>query len=93
MSLTNKAEYLEAELNFSNWIRRTKGPEAEERASNAKAFAKIEALKQLAIAGKLEQCQEWIQDFIEADGKLVVFATHIKTLDYLQSKFKLLCYG
>lgn len=87
MELTNSEEYYKAESNFINWVRETKGNEAARKASNAEAFSCIEALKQLAVKGKLQQAKEWIYDFLESDRKLVVFATHHFVIDELTKEF------
>jgi SWI/SNF-related matrix-associated actin-dependent regulator of chromatin subfamily A-like protein 1 len=56
-------------------------------ARNAPMFAKIETLKQLAVQGKLKQIIDWIDDFLESDEKLVVFAIHRKVIDLLMKHF------
>jgi len=88
LELTNTGEYQKAENDFIQWVRETKGKEASYRAENAQAVVKIEALKQLAVRGKLPQAIEWIKDFLETGEKLVVFATHIETIDSLMKEFK-----
>jgi SWI/SNF-related matrix-associated actin-dependent regulator 1 of chromatin subfamily A len=87
MELTNNKEYREAENDFIKWVREKKGAEAAKKASNAIAFSSIEALKQLAVRGKLKQSMEWIQDFLESEKKLVVFATHHFVIDELINEF------
>src|SRR5690606_21428626 len=64
-----------------------KGQVAADRASNAEIIVQIEQLKQAAVRGKLEACIDWIEDFIEAGEKLVVFATHKFVIDRLMEKF------
>jgi len=59
-----------------------------ESAGRAPMFAKIETLKQLAVQGKMKQIIEWIEDFLESDEKLVVFANHRKVIDTLMKHFK-----
>lgn len=87
MELSNEKEYRMAEANFIAFVRQQKGALAAARASNAQALAEIEGLKQLAVAGKLEQAIDWIRDFIEIDGKLVVFAVHKFVIDALMEAF------
>jgi SNF2 family DNA or RNA helicase len=86
--LTNELEYRRAEADFISFVHQMKGAEAAERASNAKAFASIEGLKQLAVKGKLPQAIEWINNFLEGDGKLVVFVTHKFVIDTLMNNFQ-----
>lgn len=86
LSLDNQAEYNEAEQDFISWLG-TFDEEKAERASRAKALARIEGLKQLIIKGKLKGCIGWIKDFLESGEKLVVFCTHRKTLKEIQLAF------
>jgi SWI/SNF-related matrix-associated actin-dependent regulator 1 of chromatin subfamily A len=81
-------EYNKAEADFIGWVRKSMGPEAAHRASNAEALAKIEALKQIAIRGKLDQAIAWIKNFLEVDGKLVVFVIHRATVNALMQEFR-----
>lgn len=87
MAITNTDDYRNAEQDFIQWVADNKGLQAAGKASNAEALAKIEALKQLAVQGKLQQCIAWIRDFIDTDGKLVVFATHTFVIDTLMDTF------
>lgn len=87
MELNNKREYYAAENDFIGYVRATKGAQAAQKASNAEVLAQIEALKQLAVAGKIEQAIEWISNFLYGNGKLVVFATHKSAIDELMKAF------
>jgi len=91
LELANKTEYREAEKDFIAFVKKEKGLEAAQRASNAESFAKIEGLKQLAVKGKLKQAIEWITDFLESDQKLVVFAIHKFVIEKLEEEFKDVC--
>jgi len=61
---------------------------AAERISQVEQLAKIEYLKQEAVKAKLPLFLEWSKDFIEENGKLVIFAHHkefvIKLMDELK---------
>lgn len=87
IELDNEKEYQYAERNFIDYVRGTKGQIAAEKASNAAVLAEIEGLKQLAVSGKINQCIEWIRDFLETDNKLVVFAVHKFVIDRLMEAF------
>lgn len=87
IELDNRKEYRSAEADFIAYIRATKGVNAAEKASSAATLAEIEGLKQLAVKGKLEQVIEWIKDFLEDEGKLVVFAVHKFVIDRLMLEF------
>ena len=50
-------------------------------------LASIEALKQVAVKGKMKQAISWIENFLESDEKLVVFATHHFVIDSIMEKF------
>jgi len=56
--------------------KRKRSEEVQEKARRAEVLVRIEALKQLAAAGKMASIKEWIENFLEGDGKLVVFAHH-----------------
>jgi len=88
MELTNKSEYELAEKDFISFLRAWKGKEAAVRAERAKVLASIAGLKQLAVHGKLKQAKEWIKNFLEVDGKLVVFVDHHFTSDALMEEFE-----
>ena len=60
---------------------------AEERAAAAEQLVKIEVLKQLSAKGKIKAVEEWIEDFLEQDEKLVVFCTHREIVKELSSHF------
>lgn len=87
MEMDNWQTYREAQNGFLQYIAETRGMDAAKKASNAQHLAKIEALKQLAVAGKLKQSISWIQDRIEAGDKLVVFAVHKAVIEALMDKF------
>lgn len=87
MELDNEKEYRMAENNFVQFVQMQKGREAAQRVSNAEALAEIEGLKQLAVKGKLNQAIEWISDFLNVNGKLVVFAVHKFVIAALMEEF------
>ena len=88
MELSNETEYRIAEEEFIEYLRGVKGKEAAEKAKKAEHLVKIEALKQLAVKGKMKQAINWIRDFIEDGNKLVVFAVHKEVIDKLMNEFK-----
>jgi len=87
LELDNYSEYMAAEDDFIEFLRRTKGEDAAIKASTAEYLVRIEGLKQLVIEGKISSCIQWIADFLEENGKLVVFAVHRKTIDKLMQTF------
>jgi len=88
IELDNEKEYHAAEMDFVEFVRQQKGQAAANRASNAQSLVEIEGLKQLAVKGKLTQVTDWIRNFLEVDGKLVVFVTHHFVIDHLMTTFK-----
>ena len=90
LEINNRREYEEAENNFIEYVDRTKGEEAAERASNAKALTQIEVLKQLAAKGKLDAVISWVEDILESGEKLVVCAVHKEVISHIYNRFKLI---
>jgi SNF2 family DNA or RNA helicase len=88
ISINNELEYKSAENNFIQYVRETKGNDAAVKASNAEMLTQINLLKQLCIKGKLNGTIEWIENFLESGQKLVVFVTHIDTVNQLMEHFK-----
>jgi SNF2 family DNA or RNA helicase len=87
IALENENEYFSAERNFLDFIRRTKGAGAAEKASGAQALTEIGTLKQLAVKGKLNESIKWIKDFIDNDEKIIIFAVHKFVIDTLMESF------
>jgi len=89
MDLSNKREYLRAEMAFIEYLHAEKGLAASIKAQKAEHLTKIETLKQLAVRGKINQALDWIQDFLEDnDEKLVIFTTHKEIVDTLMNEFR-----
>lgn len=87
LELNNKKEYDYAEGNFIDWMRMNKGIEAAERASAAETLSSIEALKQLAVQGKMNSIIRWISDFLESGEKLVLMAIHQAVISRIMAEF------
>jgi SWI/SNF-related matrix-associated actin-dependent regulator of chromatin subfamily A-like protein 1 len=87
IELDNRSEYDEAEKDFIKFIRREKGEIAAQRASNAESLVRVGELKRIAVKGKFSPVQAWIENFLEVDGKLVVFAEHKFVIDELMHQF------
>jgi len=87
MELNNRKKYEFAENDFIEFVKQYKGVTAAKRVEKAKALVMIEALKQLAVNGKLPQAIHWIEDFLETDEKLVIFTTHRSTIKSLMELF------
>ena len=87
VSVDNRREYTSAEKDFVKWVTEQKGQAAADRASSVEQLSMVEALRQIAIQGKMKQAIAWISDFLETGEKLVVFATHRATIDSLMKEF------
>lgn len=86
MEINNRSEYNKARDDLINYLRQTEGSEAAQKATMAETLVKFNKLKQLSIQGKLKQCIDWIENFIDQE-KLVVFCVHHKTIDALMEHF------
>lgn len=89
IEILNAREYKKAEDDFIRYLMEKKGIKAAQKASRAEHLVKIEGLKQLAIEGKIQLAIKWIEDSVEnnENGKLIVFATHKKTVEAIVNKF------
>jgi len=88
IDIDNKAEYAKANADVVGWLRSKGYDEKAIAAERATALVKINTLTQLAIKGKIKNCIDWIRTFLESGEKLVVFATHTKTIELLLKEFK-----
>lgn len=88
MDTKTQATYDSVEDNFLKWVLKTQGKKKKLSASRAQALTKIEALKQLTVKGKMKQAIAWINDYLEINDKLVIFATHTKVIKELTTKLK-----
>ncbi len=67
--------------------KRSESRRARISAQNAEQLVRIEALKQLAVKGKMPALKRWIKDFLETGEKLVVFAHHRNVVKELAKEF------
>jgi len=85
--LDNKKEYQRAENDFINWLYEI-SPEKAKKARYNETLVKINYLRQLVVEGKLKSIYQWIDNAIENDVKLVLFAHHRKTIKTIEEKYK-----
>jgi len=86
VEIERKREYRSAVADVVKWVvdrkvERGALPAGEalsafDRAYKAEALVRINGLRQLAVEHKLNGAIEWIGNFLDSDGKLVVFAHH-----------------
>jgi SNF2 family DNA or RNA helicase len=62
--------------------------DAERKAEAAEQLVRIEALKQVAVEGKMAAAFDWIDAFLESGEKLVLFATHKAITKALADRYK-----
>jgi len=98
--LTNSElkEYKNAEKDLMSWYKikledtnLTKKQKQElirNKQFNAEALTKIEYLKQAVIKSKMEKVFDWIDNTLEQEDKLVIFATHRKVVQDIYEKYK-----
>lgn len=60
----------------------------DENVPKRKKFGVREDIRQILASGKLKQAIEWVEDFLETDEKLIVFAHHKFVIDALMKHFK-----
>lgn len=83
-----KNEYQKAESSFIDYVRENYGFDRALKAINAEVLVQYGELKKLAVKGALNQSIEWIRNFLEIDGKLVVFAIHRFVIDEIVKNFE-----
>jgi len=82
VDIDNRTEYKKAENNFIEWYESIGG----EVNSRAELLQRIEALRKLAIKGKIKQCIEFIKNAYENEGKVVVFAHHKHVIEQMYER-------
>lgn len=85
--LDNKAEYQRAENDFINWLYEI-SPEKAKRAKYNETLVKINYLRQLVVEGKLKSIYQWIDNAVENDVKLILFAHHREVIKTLEKRYK-----
>ena len=87
LSEAGASTYFEAENRFIEYIDENYGYAKALSASNAEVLVQYGELKKLAVKGVLDDCIAWIHNFLDIDGKLVVFAIHRFVIDALMAEF------
>jgi len=90
LEINNKNEYTLAENDFIAYLlNKEANIEKIEKTRKAEHLVKVEALKQLAVKGKIDQAIDWIKNFLNTNGqKLVVFAVHKEVVNRLMKEFE-----
>ena len=87
LSKEGKEEYTMAEDMFIDYLSENYGEEKAIKAVNAEVLVQYAELKKLAVKGCLKESIAWIRDFLDVDGKLVVFAVHKFVIEELMKEF------
>jgi SWI/SNF-related matrix-associated actin-dependent regulator of chromatin subfamily A-like protein 1 len=92
VALDNQREYKLAQDDVIAWLREQPLDLGEVEAKVAAALraerlAQLNALKRLAARGKASAALAWIEDFLESDEPLVVFAGHREVQELLLGRF------
>ena len=78
LGLTNRKEYQEAENDFLEYVKRSRGQRAYKKAQRAEFLTKMAYLRRLTATGKIKKGVKWIKRFFKNNPgeKLVLFAIH-----------------
>lgn len=80
LSRTQLKEYWRAETDFRKWLK-SQGKKVK---AKAEAIVQVNALKRLVVQAKLPMVLDWIDTYLEAEEKLVLFAHHHEVIDSLK---------
>ena len=86
IELSDGSDYKKAEDDFISWMVTNRGLEAAQRAYRAEAITRMNVLKELAAAAKIDAVVDWIKDYLSSDQKLIVFTSHYDILDAVQEQ-------
>jgi SWI/SNF-related matrix-associated actin-dependent regulator 1 of chromatin subfamily A len=88
IEISNRKEYNKAEFDLLEYLKQNKSLVASQKAANAEQLVLLKTLRMLSGKGKVESCNEFIQNFIEStDRKLLIFGVHRETLDGIVNRF------
>jgi len=82
MGAKDAKDYAKAENHFLGWLKLV-NPEKIAAAQRAEALVQFQELKKLARNGKWSSVVEWLNESLESNGKMIVFAVHHETIDNL----------
>ena len=87
--ITNRKEYVDAEKNVIEYLRKYKNASDAKvaRAMRGEVMVRMGILKQIAAKGKIQAVSEFIHDIIDGGEKLVMFAYLKDVVDALKTEF------
>lgn len=83
MTKEGKKKYQKAEKELMDFLKYMPKKEAP-----AKALVRLNSMRKMLAKAKLDSVINWIEDFLESDKKLVVFAWHQEVISALMDHFK-----
>ena len=87
LEIDNWNEYNKVEARTIQELQELTKRNPDKDAMKAAAMVIYEKLKQAALKGKLKAAIQWIEDYIDGNGKLVVFCWHKEALAMLEKHF------
>lgn len=84
LEINNRKEYNSALTDLIAYLSNLRD---EEVSIGAEHLVQIEVLKQLVAKGKIDSAKEWIQNVLDSDEKLVLFAHHKEIISELKKQF------
>lgn len=86
--ISNRAEYERAKRDLVEWLR-SEGKNAEAaKAQFNETLTRINYLRRLAVRGKFEAVCGWLEEFLEAGEKLLIFGHHKDVIEGLAGRFR-----
>lgn len=83
VDIDNREEYQKADSDLIRWVKERFGNKKADKTATAEALTRFNYMKQLAADGKSESVINWLSDFLENNGKVVVFCNHLDMVDKL----------
>lgn len=88
MEINNRGEYVKAKDELISWVREKFGSGKAGSAAQAEALVRFNYLRRLAAEGKMENMVNWITDFLENNGKVVIFCEHLDVIAKLVEELR-----
>jgi SWI/SNF-related matrix-associated actin-dependent regulator of chromatin subfamily A-like protein 1 len=87
MGISAREKYDFAKNDLISYLRENYDNATANKAIWAEAVVKLSHLRQLAVAGKIDETVEWIRSALEQGEKLVIFAVHKVVINRLMEEF------
>ncbi len=91
MEISNRKDYKEALTDVATWaithMDATKKTQEQINKVKLEGLARMQALRKIAVLGKLDSVFAWLDDFIESGEKIIVFGWHIDVLTLVKKRY------